>query len=65
MSVLSLVLGIIVIGLVVWLVSTYLPIDEQYKSLLRTVGIVIIVILVIVWVLGLFGVNVPVNLNLT
>lgn len=65
MSVLTLILAIIVIGLVVWLVSTYLPIDEQYKSLLRTVGLIIIVILVIVWVLGLFGIGIPLNLNIT
>lgn len=52
MSLISLVGVLIVIGVLLWLVNTYLPMDAKIKSILNAV----VVIAVIIWLLQLFGV---------
>lgn len=51
----SLIVTLIIIGLVYWLVSAFLPIDSRFKQIIY----VLLVIFAIVAVLGAFGVNVP------
>lgn len=52
MSVLSLILSLVVIGVVLWAVNRYIPMDHKIKSILN----IVVVILVIIWLLRLFGV---------
>lgn len=52
MSLISLVGVLIVIGVLLWLVNTYLPMDGKIKSILNAV----VVIAVIIWLLQLFGI---------
>ena len=52
MSVLSLILTLVVIGVVLWAVNRYIPMDHKIKSILN----IVVVILVIIWLLRLFGV---------
>ena len=54
---LRLLLLIIVVGVVLYLVQTYLPMDAQIASLLRTLAIIIIIGTVIVWLLSLVGLD--------
>lgn len=48
----SLVLTLIVIGVLLWLVNNYIPMDGNIKQILNAV----VVICVVVWLLSAFGV---------
>ena len=48
----SLVITLIVIGVLLWLVNTYIPMDGKIKQILN----VVVVICVVVWLLSAFGV---------
>lgn len=52
MSLISLVITLIVIGVLLWLVNTYIPMDGKIKKILN----VVVVICVVVWLLYAFGV---------
>jgi len=52
MSLISLVVVLIVVGVLLWLVNTYLPMDAKIKSILN----VVVVIAVVLWLLQVFGV---------
>ena len=49
---LSLVITLIVIGVLLWLVNTYIPMDGKIKQILN----IVVVICVVVWLLSAFGV---------
>jgi len=51
MSLLSILLVIIVVGVLLWLVNTFIPMDRKIKSILN----IVVVIVVIVWLLKAFG----------
>jgi hypothetical protein len=48
----GLVVTLIVIGLLVWLEETYLPLPAPFKLIIR----IIVIVAVIVWLLDVFGV---------
>ncbi len=50
MSLISLVVTLIVVGVLLWLVNTYIPMDGKIKQVLN----VVVIIVVVLWVLGLF-----------
>jgi hypothetical protein len=52
MSLISLAITLIVIGVLLWLVNTYIPMDGKIKKILN----VVVVICVVVWLLFAFGV---------
>jgi hypothetical protein len=52
MSLISLAITLIVIGILLWLVNTYIPMDGKIKKILN----VVVVICVVVWLLSAFGV---------
>jgi uncharacterized membrane protein YhdT len=52
MSLSSLVITLIVVGVLLWLVNTYIPMDGKIKSILNGV----VVICVVVWLLFAFGI---------
>ena len=47
MSLISLILVLVVVGVILWLINTYLPMDGKIKSILN----VVVVIVVILWLL--------------
>jgi bacteriorhodopsin len=51
----SLVLTLIVVGVLLWLVNTYIPMDGKIKRILN----VVVVICVIIWLLYVFGILGP------
>lgn len=51
MSLLSLIVVLIVVGVLLWLVNNYIPMDGKIKSILNAV----VVILVVLWLLQVFG----------
>jgi hypothetical protein len=52
MSLISLAVTLIVIGVLLWLVNTYIPMDGKIKNILNGV----VVICVVVWLLFAFGI---------
>lgn len=53
MSLISLVVVLIVVGVLLWLVNSYIPMDGKIKQILN----VVVVIVVVLWLLGsVFGV---------
>ena len=52
MSLISLVVTLIVIGVLLWLVNTYIPMDGKIKQILN----IVVVICVVIWLLYAFGV---------
>lgn len=51
MTLISLVITLIVVGVLLWLINTYIPMDSNIKKILN----VVVIIIVILWLLGLFG----------
>ena len=51
MSLLNIVLVLIVVGVLLWLVNTYIPMDGKIKKILN----VVVVVVVILWLLKVFG----------
>jgi hypothetical protein len=52
MPLLTVLLVLVVAGVILWLVNTYIPMDRKIKNILNAV----VVILVIIWLLRVFGV---------
>ena len=52
MSLISLVITLIVIGVLLWLVNTYIPMDGKIKKILN----IVVVIAVVLWLLAAFGI---------
>ena len=51
MSLLTLIVVLVVVGVLLWLINNYVPMDSKIKSILN----VVVVILVIIWLLQAFG----------
>jgi hypothetical protein len=51
MPILTILLVLVVVGVILWLVNTYIPMDSKIKSILN----VVVVVLVIIWLLQAFG----------
>ena len=52
MSLINLVVVLIVVGVLLWLVNTYIPMDRKIKQILN----IVVVIVVVIWLLQVFGV---------
>ena len=51
MSLISTILTLVVVGVILWAINTYIPMDGKIKQILN----VVVVIVVILWVLQAFG----------
>jgi hypothetical protein len=51
MPLLTVLLTLIVVGVLLWLVNTYIPMAGSIKSILNAV----VIIVVVVWLLNVFG----------
>jgi hypothetical protein len=51
MSLVSIVIVLIVVGVLLWLINTYIPMDGKIKRILNAV----VIIVVVVWLLQAFG----------
>ena len=51
MPLMTVVIVLIVVGVLLWLVNTYLPMDSKIKTILNAV----VVIAVVIWLLQAFG----------
>jgi hypothetical protein len=51
MSLINLILVLVVVGVILWLINTYLPMDGKIKAILNAV----VVIAVVLWLLRVLG----------
>ena len=52
MPLLTVVITLIVVGVLLWLVNTYIPMDGKIKKIIN----IVVVIVVVLWLLNVFGV---------
>jgi undecaprenyl pyrophosphate phosphatase UppP len=51
MSLLNVIIVLIVVGVLLWLINNYIPMDSKIKNILNAV----VVIVVVIWLLQAFG----------
>jgi hypothetical protein len=51
MSLITVVLVLIAIGVLLWLINTYIPMDRKIKSIIN----IVVVIAVVIWLLQSYG----------
>ncbi len=52
MPLVDLVIALIVVGVLLWLVNSYIPMDAKIKNILN----IVVVVAVVLWLLSVFGV---------
>jgi hypothetical protein len=52
MPLINLIIILVVVGVALWLINNYIPMDGKIKTILN----VVVVIVVILWLLSVFGV---------
>jgi hypothetical protein len=51
MDLISLIITLIIVGVLLWLVNNYIPMDSKIKRILN----IVVVVAVVVWLLNLLG----------
>jgi uncharacterized membrane-anchored protein len=57
MPLIDVVVVLIVVGVLLWVANTYLPMDPKLQQIMN----VVVVIAVIFWLIGLFGLLAPIR----
>lgn len=52
MPLLTVLIVLVVVGVLLWLINTYIPMDRKIKNILN----VVVVIAVVIWLLKVFGI---------
>jgi hypothetical protein len=52
MSLINLVIVLLVVGILLWVVNTYIPMDRKIRNIVN----IVVVIVVVLWLLQVFGV---------
>jgi len=52
MSILSLIVALVLIGVLLWVINMYVPMDIKIKNILN----IVVVLIVVIWLLNVFGV---------
>lgn len=52
MSLITLIVVLVVVGVILWLVNTYIPMDAKIKQILN----IVVIIVVVLWLLSVFGI---------
>jgi hypothetical protein len=52
MPLLNLIVVLVVVGVILWLINQYIPMDRKIKSILN----IVVVVIVALWLLSAFGV---------
>jgi len=52
MTLLSVIITLVVVGVLLWLVTSYIPMDATIKRIIQ----VVVIIAVVIWLLNVFGV---------
>ena len=57
MSLINIVITLLVVGMLLWAVNNYIPMDRKIKKILN----IVVVIVVVIWLLQVFGVLGPLD----
>jgi len=57
MPLVQLIIALVVVGVILWAVNTYIPMDATMKKILN----VVVVLAVVLWLLSVFGVLGPMS----
>ena len=57
MPLITVVIYLIVVGVLLWLVNNYIPMDGKIKKIVN----ILVVVVVVIWLLQVFGVMGPLN----
>jgi hypothetical protein len=57
MTLVGIVVVLVVVGLILWLINTYIPMAGGIKSLLN----IVVFVVVLIWLLQVFGIIGPIN----
>ena len=57
MPLIQLIIALVVVGVILWAVNTYIPMDATMKKILN----VVVVLAVVLWLLSVFGVLGPMS----
>jgi hypothetical protein len=52
MSIITIIITLIAVGVLLWLANTYIPMDGKIKKILN----IVVVVMVVLWLLNVFGV---------
>lgn len=52
MPLVQVIIALVVVGVLLWLINTYIPMDSKIKQILN----VVVVIAVVLWLLQIFGI---------
>jgi hypothetical protein len=52
MSLIGLVLTLVIVGVLLWLINNYVPMDSKIKTIVN----VVVVVAVVIWLLQAFGI---------
>ncbi len=52
MSLVTIAITLIIVGVLLWLVNTYIPMDSKIKKVLN----IVVLVVVVLWLLNVFGV---------
>lgn len=52
MSLLTLIFALVIVGVLLWAINSYIPMDPKIKQILN----VVVIIVVVLWLLSVFGV---------
>jgi hypothetical protein len=51
MSLITIIIVLIVVGVLLWLINSYIPMDVKIKRIIN----IVVVIIVVIWLLKVFG----------
>lgn len=51
MSIISVLLTLIIVGVLLWIVNTYIPMAQSIKTIIN----IVVVLVVVIWLLQVFG----------
>ena len=57
MPLVTLVVYLVVIGVLLWLVNNYIPMDAKIKQIIN----IVVIVVVVIWLLRVFGVMGPLS----
>ena len=57
MPLINLIMGLVIVGVLLWLVNNYVPMDGKIKNILN----IVVVIAVVLWLLSAFGLIGPLS----
>ena len=53
MSIISIIITLVIVGVLLWLINSFIPMDSKIKTIIN----VVVVIITLLWLLDAFGIS--------